>query len=329
MNVGKATGLGGVGVRVDIICAVLDGASYLPELLESLDAQTHSDWRLWVRDDGSADDSVSLVEAWARKDPRITLLHSGGPRGGAGRAFAWLLERVPADAAYVMCADQDDVWLPRKIARTLEVMRAEEQRVPQGTPVLVHTDLVVVDAALQPVHPSFWRFSGMTPEPATLRRLVVRNFTTGAAMMLNRALVDRVGEAPADAVFHDWWYALVAAAFGRVVALGEPTILYRQHGANAVGARDSRIRLAALPAAIRSALAERRLFRRGLQQSAAQAGAFLHRYDRELSAEDRGFLREYSLIPERSFMRRKVDLLRLRVLPEQGVLRMLGVVLRG
>ena len=322
-------------MTVDIICSVWNGARFLPDFFQSLAAQTHADWRLWVRDDGSVDGSAELVRSAGTVDSRIRLLDfddaGDAVRLGVARAFGWLLERVPGDANYIMCADQDDVWLPTKIERTLLAMRAAESgpSTERNAPILVHTDLTVVDAELRLVHSSFWEFSRLDPEPSTLRRIAVQNVTTGATVMINRALRDRVGRAPRGVAFHDWWYACVAAAFGRVVALRESTVLYRQHGGNAVGARDRRTGLSDLSRAMTGVLGGTREFRRGLNQSAKQAAAFAERYGAQLDDDDRRFLEAYSRIPTHGFVRRKMEVLRLRTVPRQGVLRALGALLRA
>ncbi len=217
----------------------------------------------------------------------------------------------------------------RKIEQTLAAMRQAESEHSPTTPLLVHTDLVVVDAQLRASHPSFWKFAGLDPEPVSLRRFVVQNVTTGATSMLNRSLRELVGRIPPDAYFHDWWCACVAAAFGRVVAIYEPTVLYRQHSGNAVGAGDGRVSLRRLPSAIVTGVRGTSRFRRELRQTAVQARAFLVRYHDGLGDDDRAFLEAYARIPEQPFLSRKRALLRLRRLPEHGVLRTLGVLLRG
>lgn len=317
-------------MTVDIISSVLDGERFLPELLRSLRAQTHTDWRLWMRDDGSTDSTVDIVRAQSTADSRIHLIHIGGPRLGVAGGFGWLLDRLPSDSRYVMCADADDVWLPHKVERTLAEMRAAEAEANDQTPVLVHTDLIVVDEDLRVLHPSFWSFSGIEPEPATFRRVVIGNVATAPTIMMNRALRDLVGQTPAEAVFQDWWYALVAAAFGRIVAVREATVLYRQHETNIVGAQpDPRVPVRDLPRLIVNRLNRTREFRRGLEQAARQAGAFLERYRERLREDDRQFLRSFSQIPRMSFWRRKLDLFRFRRLPEYGVLQTLGILFRG
>jgi len=318
-------------VTVHIACATYNGAKYLEDFLKSLAGQTHADWRLYVRDDASSDATAAIVWTAASQDARIELTHVAQPetRLGAARSFLWLVDRLPDEATHVMFADQDDVWKPDKIERTLAAMNAIEAELGRHVPLLVHTDLTVTDAALHEIHPSFWTYSRIHPEPTTLRRMVSHNVTTGATVMFNRALRELLRHAPADVVMHDWWCACVASAFGRIVAVHEPTILYRQHGANSIGARDKRISLTSLPGAILARRHTTEEFRRGLDAAARQAGAFLQRYGSWLTAADQQFLSAYARIPQRQFLRRKIDLLRFRVVPDQGVLHALGVLIRG
>jgi glycosyltransferase involved in cell wall biosynthesis len=316
-------------MTVDIVCAVHNGERFFPELLESIVRQTLSDWTLWLYDDHSTDGSAALLRQATAADARIRLLESAGANLGATASFARLLSNVPAHASYVMFADQDDVWQPDKIERTLAAMHAAESRESPDTPVLVHTDLTVVDEHLRVIHPSFWEYAGIDPDGTVLRRIIVRNVATGAATMMNRALRKLADPIPPEAVLHDWWIACAAAAFGRIVAVREPTILYRQHGGNVVGARAWGISARNLPRAILRALENTSTVRDGIERTAAQSRAFLARHEQRFSDSDRRFLADYGAIPERGFWRRKRDLLRLRMLPEYGMLRRLGILLRG
>jgi len=318
-----------VTATVDIVMSVLDRERFLAATLESFAAQTHAEWRLWVRDDGSTDGSVDIVRQWERRDSRVKLLHVGGPRLGAAGAYGWLLQRVPTDARYVFTADADDVWLPHKIELSLEAMMSAERVNGASTPILVHTDLVVVDEALEVIHPSFWELMAFDPEPATVERQMVRNLVTGPTLMLNRALVDAIGPAPSASRFQDPWYGLVATALGRVVAVREATVLYRQHGSNAMGARDRRSSIRRLPGAIIDGLRGGGRFRADLEHSAAMARVIVERYGPTLRETDRALLSGLAELPGKPFLTRKRDLLRYRVLPEEGMLHTLGVLLRG
>ncbi len=319
----------GGGVTVDIVLPTYNGERFLLEFLESVQRQLHGAWRLWIADDGSVDGTLAIAREFARVDERIHLLDSDGTRRGAAAAFVSLLDRVPSDTRYLMFADQDDVWLPEKIQRTLRAMlEVEEGRF--DALVLVHTDMSVVDAALHLMDKSFWHYAALAPEPPRLRRYAVENVVTGAATMINRALLEHGKPVPAEAMMHDWWYACVAAAFGRVVAIHEPTMLYRQHGSNAIGAnRRWRGEMSQLPALVRRAVRTRRILREQVARMCGQAGAFLHRYSDALEMEDREFLRDMAAIPTHRGMRRKIEIARLVLSREHSVLRNLGFLLRA
>lgn len=222
--------------RVAVLLSTYDGAAYLGDQLASLLAQTHADWTLLWRDDGSSDGTEALVAGWARRvgAGRGATIGSG-LRLGPTPSFMALL-RGAQDAAYAAFMDQDDVWLPEKLARGVAALAA----VPETTPALYCARQILVDAALRqigisaPIH-----LSGF---PAAL----TQNVATGCTVMMNRAASRLVAasEPPATAL-HDWWsYLVVAAAGGRLIADPEPAVLYRQHAANLMGAPRSQARRA-------------------------------------------------------------------------------------
>lgn len=316
-------------VTTYITCSTFNGEPFIGAFVESLQRQTDGDWRLLVRDNGSTDASPAIVDRLARADERIQVVdRSGTPRGVPG-TFAHLLELVPADAPYIIMADQDDVWLPEKISRTRAAMR-EAERTSAG-PVLVHTDLLVVDADLKPIDESFWHYNRLDASVTALRRLVVRNNVTAGTAMFNRALRELAAPIPPAAPMHDWWIALVAAAFGRIVALPDRTVLYRQHGSNVIGA--ARPLSASPPGEILAALPGLRRrtqrMRETIAKAAAQAAAFRDRYGDRLKAEDREFLESYAALPSRGFFSRKRALLQLQCIPGNSWLQDIGILLRA
>lgn len=217
---------------VDVLLATYEGAQFLPEQLDSIERQSYPHLHVIARDDGSKDQSLNLL-----KNRPFECIDSD-KNLGCKRNFSKLLEH--AQAPYICFSDQDDVWLSHKVEESLQAMQKAEKSLPVGTPVLVHTDLVVVDQSLQEVSPSFWNYAGLNPhEHATFNRLLVQNCVTGCAMMINRPLADLTSSIPQEAKMHDWWLALVAAAFGKIVAINRPSILYRQHAHNAIGAQKS------------------------------------------------------------------------------------------
>ncbi len=109
--------------NVFVVLSTYNGGAFLRPLIESIRRQSHADWTLLVRDDGSADDTVSLVRQAAAEDRRIVLLE-GGERLGASASFGQLMQHAyDLGAEYLLPADQDNVWHPDKIERLLGRMR--------------------------------------------------------------------------------------------------------------------------------------------------------------------------------------------------------------
>src|SRR5438874_2669441 len=123
--------------RIAILLSTFEGEGYLGEQLESFLAQTHRDWVLYWRDDGSSDRTVEVVEAFARGPAAGRVVPLAAPEGrrGANESFLRLLRTTLAtepDAEAIAFADQDDVWLPEKLARGRDALA----RVPAETPAL-------------------------------------------------------------------------------------------------------------------------------------------------------------------------------------------------
>jgi glycosyltransferase involved in cell wall biosynthesis len=216
--------------EVAILLSTYDGAKFLPEQLASFAGQTHRRWRLLWRDDGSRDDTVALLDRFARLCPpgQVVQLPGSGQHLGTFDSFMALIDSA-RDAPAVALADQDDIWLPRKLERALHALA----KVEPGRPALYCTSLTIVDAALRPVGASL-KLQRAPGFPGAL----LQNIASGCTMVLNQAAARAVAVAvqPAYRV-HDWWiYLLVAAIGGAIVFDDTPTTLYRQHGANSIGA---------------------------------------------------------------------------------------------
>jgi len=267
------------GFSADILLSTFDGARFVREFMMSLANQTCGGFRLLVRDDGSGDGTPGIVVAAAAEAGIATeLLPSSGEHRGVAASFGELLGR--SSAPYVFFADQDDVWHPDKVETMLDVMRSAEKLYGSSTPLLLHSDLRVIDAGGGPVADSFVRYMQLLPRRRRTADLVVQNNVTGCAMMINAPLRDRVRQPlPPEAVCHDWYLALLASAFGRIVFFDRPLTDYRNHGSNVFGAK--RNSMISLLRAGRGRLRER------LTATRCQAGAFLRQYGDDLSASDR------------------------------------------
>ncbi len=306
--------------RIDILLATYNGARFLPEQLASLAAQTHSDWRLLVRDDGSSDGSLEVVRDWARGVSQpVEIIEDGRTGLGASLNFAALLES--SDAPYFACCDQDDVWLPEKLEVMLAALQAAEARAGADTPLMAYSDLCVVDGELRPIADSFQQFSRRPRlQPGReLRQVMMHNVVTGCASLGNAALRQMALPIPPEASMHDWWLAMVAAGLGELVWVPQATILYRQHGGNTLGANanDPLSQLRYVAGNASEALARSRKL---LADTQRQAGAFVKRYYEALPDVDQAILRDYARLPEMSAAQRKAFFLRNKML-EDNVLK--------
>lgn len=220
---------------VFILLSTYNGSLYLARLLDSLRAQTESNWRLLVRDDGSTDSTISIVRLAANVDSRIEILTDNLGRLGVTRSFeALMTEALSRGADFFALCDQDDVWLPEKLA-TLSTALLDGPCAAQ--PALAFSDLVVTDAKLNVLNPSFFALSHAGDAWVNPGKwLLLQNLVPGCAMVGNQELLRRCLPMPSTAVIHDWWVLLCAASMGRVISVPEPLILYRQHGANTIGA---------------------------------------------------------------------------------------------
>ena len=274
--------------NVSILLCTRDSAPYLRELLDSILANDYVDFEILVQDDCSTDDTVGILNSYT--DPRIRFRVNDKPSGGAAQNFmSALLGWETAD--YVMFADADDFWEPDKIRLTLDCMKRTEAGCPAGTPVLVHTDLSVVDRDLNLIAPSLWQYEKISPERTQLRQLLAQNNVTGCTVMINRALKERVPTAPASFVMHDWWLALCASAFGRIAFLHTPLIRYRQHGDNSVGAYDA----GSLSASAKK-MRDRERIERIYDQMSEQAGCFAEYYRDRLTEDQYAVCRAYAAL---------------------------------
>lgn len=229
-----------------ILLSTYNGEAYLREQLDSLFNQSYREFILLVRDDGSRDNTLKILGDYAIRYPeKLKLISDDAGNLGASGSFSWLMnyalehrEELQLDKLYLMFCDQDDTWYKDKIARQVNAMVSTEADLPVTTPVLVHSDLQVVDRSNSPIAASLAAYQGLETERNRFPNLVISNLVTGCTALINESLARRALPIPPQAIMHDWWLALVASAFGKVVYLDTPLVHYRQHGNNTIGAKE-------------------------------------------------------------------------------------------
>lgn len=287
---------------IEVLLATYNGERWLPELLESLRHQSEQRFRILARDDGSSDGTLAILKDFQRSNPdKLHLIEDTDGNLGVKGNYNRLLEA--STEPYVMFCDQDDVWMPDKIRMTWDAMLSLEEEHGSDTSILVHTDLEVVDVSLNTIDPSFWHYQNLDPSVGDqLNRVLVQNVVTGCASMANRALVDLASPIPDEAVMHDWWMVLAAAAFGIIEAVPKTTVLYRQHGVNILGAQAwnlvyfFRMTFQTLDAG---------QLRRRINLKIIQAQTFLRRYSPRLSPPDHEIIHAWANIMDSGWLGRR------------------------
>lgn len=290
---------------IDILMAVYNNEDYLLEQLRSLMNQTYSHFRVIIRDDCSSDHSIEIIKNFSRQYPNKIFLIKGKENLGARGNFATLMKEATAD--YILFCDADDIWLPTKIEESLSLMLKNEKIYGKNTPLLIHTDLSVVDKHLHLLNSSFWNYSKLRPHAAhSLNRLLAHNVVTGCTMLINRSLLEQATPIPQEAIMHDWWIALVASAFGHIDALAKPTMLYRQHGKNDIGAKNWKS-LATYWKYVRKVYQSngRQELRQKLSKTMDQASQFLHCYETHLTQEKRQVVQNYANLKSMNALKRR------------------------
>ena len=281
-------------MTIEILLATYNGECYLREQLNSILNQDYTDWIIRACDDASTDHTYEILLEYKKKFPDKFIIEKRQTGFGSAKLnFAHLIKESVCD--YVMCCDQDDVWLPNKISLTLQAMKENEK---VELPILVHTDLKVVDANLNVLSDSFFEHSNYNQKPQ-YKDLLIQNHVTGCTMMMNRALVDLVNlqEEYDDILMHDWLAAIVAAGFGKVTFVDCPTMLYRQHAVNSVGAK--KYGLALLVSKLKN-----RSIKKSLVAATVQAAQIAKTYQYQLDEQLYQLTEQYSQIFKKSKIQR-------------------------
>lgn len=214
---------------VTVLLCTYNGGPYLMAQLDSILGQRDCEPLIVASDDGSRDGSREMLASYAATHPHMSW--RPGPAQGFVRNFFSLINDATITGEYFALADQDDLWLPDHLARAL----AELARVPVGVPALYASRTRLIDSGGEPI--------GLSPHhgrPPGFHNALIQNIASGNTMVFNRAARDLLARLGAHAmpVWHDWaLYQVVTACGGQVFYDQKPTVLYRQHGGNAIGAQ--------------------------------------------------------------------------------------------
>lgn len=215
--------------KVAVLLCTYNGQQYLPEQLDSFVNQLHDNWEVWASDDGSTDETLSILNAYQNKWPEGRLWLSQGPARGFAANFLTLTCDPRIQADYYAYSDQDDVWDADKLTRALRWL----ETLPVDVPGLYCARTCLVDSANQEI--------GMSPlfdKPPSFANALMQNIGGGNTMVFNNAARALLREAGVNTstITHDWWaYLVVTGCGGQVFYDKSPTLRYRQHEDNVIG----------------------------------------------------------------------------------------------
>lgn len=222
-------------MKIQILMSTYNGSQYIRTQLDSIAAQDIEEKSLLVRDDGSSDNTVEIIEKYREKNPWISYYR--GENIGVQRSFLELMSQADEDADYIALADQDDEWLPDKLSRAVACLeKMKKESAGSDVPLLYCSDKQIVGRDLEPLNVTVSR----VVRKISFGNALVQNICTGCTAVANRTLIDLIKHCPPEKpeyiIMHDWWLYLTAACFGKVYYDQEAHIRYRQHGNNTSGA---------------------------------------------------------------------------------------------
>lgn len=222
---------------VAILLASYNGANYISDQIESILAQTHSDFHLFIQDDGSSDGTAEIVARYAAISERITQIKNVNPGMGPAINFGGLMEWVKKvdRYKYIMFSDQDDIWNNNKVQLSLQAIIEQERTHTNHEPILVHTDFQYVDAQLNPIFSKSNVAKKISNHRNKILLLANDNYIFGCTIIINKSLLTLSVPISPHAENHDYWIALHAATFGTIFFADFKTMCYRQHHNNVTG----------------------------------------------------------------------------------------------
>lgn len=216
--------------NVQVLMSTYNGEKYLKEQIDSILSQENVEVSLLIRDDGSTDKTISILEKIVKENTNVS--YYIGKNIGSAKSFIDLVNQSK-EVDYYAFADQDDVWNSKKIISAIEKIENDS-----NIPSLYISALEVVDEELNTIE--IKKVSGNL----CFEGEMAKNFATGCTMVFNKKLCNAIKTYnPSYIIMHDSWITRVCYAIGGNVVVDENTyIKYRQHGNNVVGYKDEGFR---------------------------------------------------------------------------------------
>lgn len=219
--------------RVLILLSTYNGNEYVAEQIDSLLCQSYKPIDIVIRDDGSTDDTLTVLSEYEQKYDCVTVIR--GNNVGCARSFWELMIYAKTQNErydYFAFCDQDDYWIDDKIAVAVEHL----EQVRFDGACLYCSNLTYTDARLNEGGLKYKERA----DTENKARSLVESFATGCTMVFNKTLLDLATSHSVQHLhLHDLWMFHTCMFFGKVIYDPIPHILYRQHGENEIGAKST------------------------------------------------------------------------------------------
>lgn len=273
--------------KIAVLLSSYNGSQFIREQLDSILRQVGVDISLFIRDDGSDDETATILMEYANVYMNIEV--ELGQNIGVFNSFLSLLQKADGHFDYFAFADQDDIWKEEKILTAIKQLKSFKNI----QPAMYYGRLEFTDEFL-----NILGFSKI-PRHTGFHNALVQNQATGCTIVLNRKARDIIcSNVPKWALMHDWWCYLVVSAFGKVIYDEIPMIYYRKHGKNVTPATP--VFLLELWARVKRWLGDGRITKKVTDQ----AKEFQIRFGNKLSDENRNLLNNYLNIRESGLIKR-------------------------
>ena len=198
---------------ISVCIATYNGERFIREQIDSILRQLSSDDEIILSDDGSTDDTISIINSI--DDKRIKIIE--GPRKHSPTPnFECAMKEAKGD--YIFMADQDDVWKPNKVEVCIEWLHKYD---------CVVSDAEVTDSNLNPLYPSLYTI--MQVRQGRIYNTVWKNGYTGCCMAFRRNVLNASLPFPKNIPMHDIWIGNVAAYKYNMKFIPDKLIYFRRH----------------------------------------------------------------------------------------------------
>lgn len=307
---------------INIIMCTYNGEKYIRQQLQSIVDSTVTDWKILISDDQSTDSTIRIAHEFQKQYPDKIQIKVNDTKKGAIINFLSSIYQVGTTMEkddFIMLCDQDDIWNSDKIEKTERCMNKLIKTYGNEMPLLVCTDVTVVDDELKIIHESFRRMNKYQIRHLDFSHLMMENKVQGCTTMINKSLALMLDKLPTKTTMHDGWLALIASAFGHIEYIDEQTMKYRQHPDNVQGS-------IAYEDDVKNKFSNLGGQRQIVMNTTAQIGEFLEIYGEKIPDNLRNTARAFSTLNQQNFITRRYNIIKYHMW-KSGFLRNIGLMI--